>query len=108
MEGRYFRKYLKNGFFRSSQLACCLFGHCKELVKFHPGIQEVQVFGVPDPRFGEQVCAWITPHVAGQLDEDEIRSFCRERITYFKTPHYRDARAIDDELGALAWLLLAS
>ena len=60
----------------------------EEFLYTHPGIQEVQVFGVPDPRFGEQVCAWITPHETGQLDEDEVREFCRDQITYFKTPHY--------------------
>jgi fatty-acyl-CoA synthase len=60
----------------------------EEFLYTHPKIQEVQVFGVPDQRFGEQVCAWITPRPDCQLDEQEVGEFCKDRITYFKTPHY--------------------
>jgi fatty-acyl-CoA synthase len=60
----------------------------EEFLYTHPKIQEVQVFGVPDQRFGEQVCAWITPKPDCELDEAEVRAFCKDRITYFKTPHY--------------------
>ncbi|MCZ6831567.1 MAG: AMP-binding protein [Gammaproteobacteria bacterium] len=60
----------------------------EEFLYTHPKIQDVQVFGVPDQRLGEQICAWITPRAGCQLNEEEIRGFCRDRITYFKIPHY--------------------
>lgn len=58
----------------------------EEFLFTHPDIQDVQVFGIPDIKFGEQVCAWIKLQESADLSADEIRNFCRERITHFKIP----------------------
>jgi fatty-acyl-CoA synthase len=66
----------------------------EEFLYTHPDIQDVQVFGVPDPRYGEQVCAWIRARPGAQLDAGKVRDFCKERITHFKVPHH--IRFVDD------------
>jgi fatty-acyl-CoA synthase len=60
----------------------------EEFLYTHEKIQEVQVVGVPDERLGEQVCAWIKFHEGQTLTEDEVRAFCKNKITHFKVPHY--------------------
>ena len=54
----------------------------------HPDIAVVQVFGVPDEKFGEQVCAWIILQAGGDLSEESVREFCRGKIAHYKIPHY--------------------
>ena len=66
----------------------------EEFLYTHPAIQEVQVFGVPDDRYGEQTCAWIKLREAGSLTADELKDYCRDKITHFKIPHY--IRFVDD------------
>ena len=60
----------------------------EEFLYTHPGIQEVQVFGVPDDRYGEQVAAWVQPRPGVTLSEYDIRAFCSGQITHFKIPKY--------------------
>jgi fatty-acyl-CoA synthase len=48
----------------------------------------VQVVGVPDPRFGEELMAWIVPRGGAQLDQEAIAEFCRGRIAHYKVPRY--------------------
>lgn len=66
----------------------------EEFLYTHPAIQEVQVFGIPDQRYGEQVCAWVRLRAGAALSADELRAYCRDRITHFKIPHY--IRFVDD------------
>jgi fatty-acyl-CoA synthase len=58
----------------------------EEFLFGHPKVQAVQVFGVPDPRLGEEVCAWIVLKTGQSAAEEEIRSFCEGRIAHFKVP----------------------
>jgi fatty-acyl-CoA synthase len=46
------------------------------------------VIGVPDERYGEQVCAWVVLKEGASLTEEELREFCRGNIARFKIPHY--------------------
>ena len=58
----------------------------EEFLYTHPDIQEAQVFGLPDERYGEIVCVWIQPRAGAVLTEDAVKAFCRDRITHFKVP----------------------
>jgi len=52
----------------------------------HPKIEQVEVIGVPDPKYGEEVCAWIKLREGETATEDEIRAFCKGQIAHFKIP----------------------
>jgi fatty-acyl-CoA synthase len=54
----------------------------------HPKIDQVEVVGVPDPKFGEEIAACIRLHEGEQASEEEIREFCRGRLSHFKIPRY--------------------
>jgi fatty-acyl-CoA synthase len=60
----------------------------EEFLFRHPKVQSVQVFGVPDPKYVEEVCAWITLKPGEQCSEAEIRDFCRDQIAHYKVPRY--------------------
>ncbi len=60
----------------------------EEFLYRHPKIQAVQVFGVPDHRYGEEVCAWVQLRPGEAATEEEIREFCRGQIAQHKIPRY--------------------
>jgi len=60
----------------------------EEFLYGHPDIQDVQVFGVPDEKFGEQVCAWVRLRDGATATEAAIQDYCRRHLAYFKVPHY--------------------
>ncbi len=60
----------------------------EEFLYTHPGVSQVQVFGVPDDRYGEITCAWIIPKADAAISEQEIIDFCKGRIAHFKTPSH--------------------
>ncbi|MEX0280294.1 MAG: AMP-binding protein [Arenibacterium sp.] len=60
----------------------------EEMLLEHPDIAQAQVFGVPDPRLGEEVAAWIVPRIGGEQDADMLREWCRARMARFKVPRY--------------------
>lgn len=60
----------------------------EEFLYTHPAIQDVQVFGVPDDRMGEEVCAWVLLRDGETISEDDVRSFCKGQIAHYKVPRY--------------------
>jgi fatty-acyl-CoA synthase len=48
----------------------------------------VQVIGVPDPKYGEEVCAWIKLRPGETANAEEIRTFCKGKIAHFKIPRF--------------------
>jgi fatty-acyl-CoA synthase len=66
----------------------------EEFLFTHPDIQDAKVIGVPDKKYGEEVCAWIQLRQGAELDEGAIRAFCKDHIAYFKVPRY--IRLVDD------------
>ena len=60
----------------------------EEFLYRHPGILDVQVFGVPDEKYGEQVCAWVRVRPGQTLTEEDVQGFCRDQITHFKIPRH--------------------
>jgi fatty-acyl-CoA synthase len=60
----------------------------EEFLFRHPKVQSVQVFGVPDVKYGEEVCAWIVLKPGQACVEDEIKDFCRDQIAHYKVPRY--------------------
>ena len=66
----------------------------EEFLFRHPKIQSVQVFGVPDARYGEEVCAWIVLRAGEQASAEEVQEFCRGQIAHYKVPKY--VRFVDE------------
>jgi fatty-acyl-CoA synthase len=60
----------------------------EEFLYRHPKVQDVQVVGVPDQRYGEELCAWIIAKPGQSPTEDELREFCRGQIAHYKVPRY--------------------
>ena len=60
----------------------------EEFLYRHPKIQDVQVIGVPDDRYGEEICAWVKLRPGASASEEEIRAFCRDQIAHYKVPRY--------------------
>lgn len=60
----------------------------EEFLYRHPKVQDVQVVGVPDARYGEELCAWIIAKPGQMLEEAEVRDFCKGQIAHYKVPKY--------------------
>ena len=60
----------------------------EEFLFRHPKIQSVQVFGVPDLKYGEEVCAWIVLRPGEQATAEEVQAFCRDQIAHYKVPKH--------------------
>ncbi|MDQ7778009.1 AMP-binding protein [Paracoccus aminovorans] len=66
----------------------------EEFLIRHPQVREVQVFGIPDDRFGEEVCAWVVPRSGQTIDPEALRAHCKGQIAHFKVP--RHVRVVAD------------
>jgi len=60
----------------------------EEFLYTHPEVADVQVIGVPDERYGEEIMAWIVAKEGSAPDEDSVREFCRDSIAHYKVPRY--------------------
>jgi fatty-acyl-CoA synthase len=66
----------------------------EEFLYTHEAINEVQVFGIPDAKMGEEVCAWVQLEEDQTLTEEDVKAFCKGQITHFKIPKY--VRFVDE------------
>ena len=62
----------------------------EEFLYTHPDVSDVQVYGVPDEKYGEQVAAAIKKRPDSNLTEEDVKEFCRENVAYYKVPEYVD------------------
>ena len=60
----------------------------EEFLYTHPKVMDVQVIGVPDPKYGEEICAWVRLREGQHATNEEIRDFCRGQIATYKIPRY--------------------
>ena len=60
----------------------------EEFLYRHPKVQDVQVVGLPDRKYGEELCAWIIAKPGQNLSADEVREFCKGQIAHYKVPRY--------------------
>lgn len=58
----------------------------EEFLYTHPDILEAQVFGIPDEKYGEIVCAWVQQRDGAELSSADVRAYCADQITHFKVP----------------------
>ncbi len=103
------REVLQDGWMHTGDLAtfdkdgyCTIVGRISDMVlrggeniypkevenylQHHPAIQDVQIFGIPDARLGEELCAWIIRKAGQQLTGEDVRYFCRDKIAPYKIP----------------------
>jgi fatty-acyl-CoA synthase len=60
----------------------------EEFLFTHPAISQASVFGVPDAKYGEELCAWVQLHFGKSLDPEELRTYCKQSLAHYKVPRY--------------------
>jgi fatty-acyl-CoA synthase len=60
----------------------------EEFLFTHPDVSDVQVIGVPDVKYGEEIMAWVKLRPGAKLSEEDLREFCKGKIAHFKVPRY--------------------
>jgi fatty-acyl-CoA synthase len=60
----------------------------EEFLFSHPAVEQSAVVGVPDPKYGEELCAWVKLRPGTSLSSEQLRDFCRANLAHFKVPRY--------------------
>lgn len=60
----------------------------EEFLRTNPGVEDCEVVGVPDQRYGEVVAAFVIPRAGASLTEDDLRDYCKNKIAFYKTPKH--------------------
>ena len=60
----------------------------EEYLYSHPAIKDVSVIGVPDAKYGEELCAWVILREGADASDEDVRAFCRGKIAHYKIPRY--------------------
>ena len=60
----------------------------EEFLFTHPAIEQAAVVGLPDPKYGEELCAWVKLKTGHSLTAEELQEFCRRQLAHFKTPRH--------------------
>lgn len=66
----------------------------EEFLYRHPDIEDVQIFGVPDKKYGEEICAWVKLREGAGASPEDIKAFCEGQIAHYKIPRY--VKFVDD------------
>jgi fatty-acyl-CoA synthase len=66
----------------------------EEYLYTHPDVTDVQVIGVPDSKYGEELMAWVKLSEGATLSEEDVKDFCRGKIAHYKIPRY--VKFVDD------------
>lgn len=60
----------------------------EEFLFAHPAISQAAVFGVPDAKYGEELCAWVQLHRGKEMTAEEVRAHCKANLAHYKVPRY--------------------
>ena len=60
----------------------------EEFLYTHPKVSDVQVIGLPDPKYGEEIAAWVKVKPGEKLTEEDLRAYCKGQIAHYKVPRY--------------------